>query len=90
MWTLKVGQGGGPWLHSLNGFNGRETWEYDEQGGELADRLAVDKARAEFTEHRFEQRHSADLLMRMQVNVISHLCNVNVYAKKKKKQKAIF
>lgn len=54
-------------MHSLNGFKGRQTWEYEEQAGDLAERAAVDKARAEFTQHRHEQRHSADLLMRYQV-----------------------
>ena len=54
-------------MHSLNGFKGRQTWEYEEQAGDLAERAAVDKARADFTQHRHEQRHSADLLMRYQV-----------------------
>lgn len=54
-------------MHSLNGFKGRQTWEYEEQAGDLAERAAVDKARADFTQHRYEQRHSADLLMRYQV-----------------------
>lgn len=42
-------------------------WEYDSQGGDTAERMAVDKARAMFTQNRFEQRHSSDLLMRLQV-----------------------
>lgn len=67
MWRLKIAEGGGPWLYSVNGFKGRQTWEYDEQAGDLAERAAVDKARADFTQHRHEQRHSADLLMRYQV-----------------------
>lgn len=67
MWRLKVAEGGGPWLRSLNKFEGRHVWEYDEHGGDAAERVAVDKARATFTENRFEQRHSSDLLMRLQV-----------------------
>lgn len=72
MWTLKVAEARGPWMQSLNGFSGRQVWEYSSEEkadaeDSLADRLAVDKARAEFTKNRYEKRHSADLLMRLQV-----------------------
>lgn len=67
MWRLKIADGGGPWLRSLNKFGGRQVWEYDEHGGDAAERVAVDKARSAFAENRFEQRHSSDLLMRLQV-----------------------
>jgi cycloartenol synthase len=71
MWTLKVAEARGPWMQSLNGFSGRQVWEYSSEEktdaeDSLADRLAVDKARAEFTKNRYEKRHSADLLMRLQ------------------------
>ncbi|KAG0504631.1 hypothetical protein KC19_N011500 [Ceratodon purpureus] len=66
MWRLKIAEGGGPWLRSLNNFGGRQVWEYDEQGGDAGERVAVDKARSTFTENRYEQRHSSDLLMRLQ------------------------
>lgn len=46
----------------------RQVWEYDEQGGDMAERVAVEKARAKFKENRFEQRHSSDMLMRLQVS----------------------
>jgi len=72
MWTLKVAEARGPWMQSVNGFSGRQVWEYSSEEktdaeDSLADRLAVDKARAEFTKNRYEKRHSADLLMRLQV-----------------------
>jgi len=67
MWRLKIAEGGGPWLRTLNKFGGRQVWEYDEQAGDSAEREAVDKARVTFAENRFEQRHSSDLLMRLQV-----------------------
>ncbi|CAM6008775.1 unnamed protein product [Sphagnum balticum] len=71
MWTLKVAEARGPWMQSVNGFSGRQVWEYSSEEkadaeDSLADRLAVDKARAEFTKNRYEKRHSADLLMRLQ------------------------
>jgi cycloartenol synthase len=58
-------------MQSVNGFSGRQVWEYSSEEktdaeDSLADRLAVDKARAEFTKNRYEKRHSADLLMRLQ------------------------
>jgi hypothetical protein len=72
MWTLKVAEARGPWMQSVNGFSGRQVWEYSSEEKadaevSLADRLAVDEARAEFTKNRYEKRHSADLLMRLQV-----------------------
>ncbi|KAG6546956.1 hypothetical protein Mapa_011572 [Marchantia paleacea] len=66
MWLYKVADGvGSPWVETLNGNVGRQTWHYEENGGTLADRVALDDARAKYAENRYKMKHSCDLPMRM-------------------------
>ncbi|PWZ10298.1 Cycloartenol synthase [Zea mays] len=63
MWKLKVAAkgGGSPLLRSTNRFLGRTVWEFDPDLGTPEQRAR------DFSDHRFQRRHSADVLMRMQV-----------------------
>lgn len=67
MWRLKIAQGGSPWLRTTNNHLGRQLWEFDPNMGTAEEIAAVERARELFREHRFGMKHSADLLMRLQV-----------------------
>ncbi|XP_073116803.1 cycloartenol synthase isoform X1 [Elaeis guineensis] len=66
MWRLKIAQGGSPWLRTTNNHVGRQLWEFEPNMGTVEQIAAVEKARELFREHRFEMKHSADLLMQLQ------------------------
>ncbi|GJM90175.1 hypothetical protein PR202_ga06432 [Eleusine coracana subsp. coracana] len=67
MWRLRIAEGGGdPWLRTKNGHVGRQVWEFDAAAEPDPD---VEAARRRFTERRHHLKHSADLLMRLQVTI---------------------
>ena len=75
MWKLRIGEGGGPSLMSVNNYVGREHWEFDPNAGTFEDKAEVERFREEFRRNRFKTKQSADLLMQMEVrfsHFISH------------------
>lgn len=71
MWKLKIAEGGNAWLRTLNNHVGRQVWEFDPELGSPEELAKIEKARENFHNHRFEKKHSADLLMRLQVSTFS-------------------
>ncbi|KAF9618159.1 hypothetical protein IFM89_000562 [Coptis chinensis] len=69
MWKLKIAQGSkDPWLRSVNNHVGRQVWEFDPNLGTPEEVLEVEKSRENYRNHRFEKKHSSDLLMRLQAH----------------------
>ncbi|GFY80550.1 cycloartenol synthase 1 [Actinidia rufa] len=66
MWKLKIAEGGNPWLRTVNGHVGRQIWEFDPKLGSPEEIVEIEKARENFRKDRFQRKHSADLLMRIQ------------------------
>ncbi|QHN81947.1 Cycloartenol synthase [Arachis hypogaea] len=66
MWKLKVSDGGSPWLRTLNDHIGRQIWDFDPNLGSPEELAQIEASRKSFRENRFEHKHSADLLMRIQ------------------------
>ncbi|CAI0553285.1 unnamed protein product [Linum tenue] len=66
MWKLKIA-GDGEWVSSGNGNVGRQEWVFNPTAGTPEEKAAVEKARREFKNNRFNAKQSADLLMRMQL-----------------------
>lgn len=74
MWKLKIAEGESPWLRTLNNHVGRQVWEFDPSLGSAVDLAEIESARQNFSNHRFQKKHSADLIMRLQVLLIfNHL-----------------
>ncbi|KAM7264949.1 hypothetical protein ACFE04_002632 [Oxalis oulophora] len=68
MWRLMFSKGNDdPLIKSYNNNIGRQFWEYDPTLGTPEDRAQVENFRAEFTNNRFQTKHSSDLLMRFQM-----------------------
>lgn len=68
MWKLKIGEGkNDPYLFSTNNFAGRQTWEFDPEGGTPEERAEVEEARQNFHKNRRQFPACGDLLWRMQV-----------------------
>lgn len=77
MWKLKIAEGGNPWLRSLNNHVGRQIWEFEPELGTPEELLEIKRAREGFQELRFQNKHSSDLLMRMQF-ARENPCNVHI------------
>nr|QJA18438.1 oxidosqualene cyclase 7 [Andrographis paniculata] len=74
MWKLKIAEGHGPFLYSTNNFVGRQTWEFDPNGGTPEEIRAFQKAREEFAENRKKgYQCSGDLFLRTQLKKESGL-----------------
>ncbi|KAI4351132.1 hypothetical protein L6164_005515 [Bauhinia variegata] len=66
MWKLKIAEGTSPWLRTLNNHVGRQVWEFDPKLGTPEELMEIERARENFSKNRFQQKHSSDLLMRIQ------------------------
>ncbi|KAK9909494.1 hypothetical protein WJX75_003160 [Coccomyxa subellipsoidea] len=68
MWRLKSGEEAKahPFLRSLNNFQGRQVWEFDAHGGSPSELQSVKAAQDAFTANKLTQKHSSDLLLRLQ------------------------
>ncbi|KAJ9691010.1 hypothetical protein PVL29_013262 [Vitis rotundifolia] len=67
MWKLKIAEGHGPWLYSLNNYVGRQIWEFDPEAGTPEEREEVRKVQENFTKNRFRYKPNGDLLRKMQL-----------------------
>eukprot|EP00775_Hariotina_reticulata_P008841 gene8841-9020_t len=68
MWKFRSAsdQANHPYLVSLNGCKGRQTWEFDATAGSPEQRAKVEELRTKFTADKLVQHHSADELLRLQ------------------------
>ncbi|KAK1361091.1 Terpene cyclase/mutase family member [Heracleum sosnowskyi] len=66
MWKLKIAEGASPWLRTSNNHSGRQIWEFDSNLGSTEELAEIEKARESYSKHRFHEKQSSDLLMRIQ------------------------
>ncbi|CAN1298200.1 Cycloartenol synthase [Linum perenne] len=71
MWKLKIAEGGNPWLRTTNNHVGRQVWEFDPELGSPEELSTIEQARQDFSKNRLENKHTADILMRIQVSLFS-------------------
>ena len=72
MWKLKVSdEGDDGWVKSVSNYIGRQYREFDPNLGTPEERAQVERARHGFKINRFQAKLSSDLLMRLQVKLIS-------------------
>ncbi|KAH6825426.1 cycloartenol synthase 1 [Perilla frutescens var. hirtella] len=76
MWKLKFSDGSSPWLRTVNGHVGRQVWEFDPSLGSPEELAEIEKLREQFRNHRFEKRHSSDLIMRRQFSKENPVTNI--------------
>ncbi|KAJ6331735.1 hypothetical protein OIU76_010171 [Salix suchowensis] len=88
MWRLKIAEGGNPWLRTNNNHIGRQIWEFDPKltlsPSEISE---IENARQDFTENRFQIKHSADLIMRKQFEKENPVSEVLPQVKVKESEK---
>lgn len=68
MWKLKISEGNDGCVKSVNNHTGRQFWEFKPELGTPEEKAQVEILRKHFTKNRFQQKHSSDLIMRLQVN----------------------
>ncbi|KAG6769427.1 hypothetical protein POTOM_025062 [Populus tomentosa] len=88
MWRLKIAAGGNPWLGTNNDHIGRQIWEFDPKLTLSPEEISeIENARQNFTKNRFQCKHSADLIMRMQFEKENPVSEVLPQVKLKESEK---
>ncbi|XP_061964402.1 cycloartenol synthase isoform X2 [Populus nigra] len=88
MWRLKIAAGGNPWLRTNNDHIGRQIWEFDPKLTPSPEEISeIENARQNFTKNRFQFKHSADLIMRMQFEKENPVSEVLPQVKLKESEK---
>jgi cycloartenol synthase len=68
MWKLLSGSAceRSPLIETLNDMQGRQMWVFDPKAGTPEQLKEVDRLRSEYSKNRYEQKNSADELLRLQ------------------------